>query len=451
MDYRKEGDILVDSKLLQNCYNDYIVKQAQYTSMLNYYNGDTDAKKNYKPIEDRSNLFTSNNFVQKFVQEEANYVCANKITYSSYSNNNTVLDVIRNNFKTWDEGHNKELMKQALIYMEAYELYYINDTGFNSLICTPLDSYILMDDYGSVELFIRFFNKKFDDTHTLYADVYTFNTIEHYTCTGETFTQIENPDEHSFGKVPVGVCKIGNIKESIYSKIKGLQDSYETNLSDNVNMNSDFRQAYLLFKGCRINTEVDETGESDATRMKKMGIINADKDGDVKWLERGECNYSNTLNIIADNIYQQANHINWNTKLQSNTSSLALKNQMIGLNQKVSDNVQAITDCIKARLRFLFQYLYISSGVVLDWKDVDIKITVNVPSDDMLSAQIVSQLKGILPIQEGLKLFSFIDNPEQVYKELQAENKASSIGEDLLNNANKSNNVNTGGVINGED
>lgn len=64
--------------------------------------------------------------------------------------------------------------------------------------------------------------------------------------------------------MPVGIAKIDR---TIYDKIKGLQDSYETNLSDISNEISDFRNAYLYFAGCELK-------EGDLDKMKELGIIN---------------------------------------------------------------------------------------------------------------------------------------------------------------------------------
>lgn len=422
---------MIDSITLQNCKQDFDSKLSTYSKMQNYYDSKTDAKANYKMITSRSNLFVDTNFIQKFVQQESNYCCLQKITYSSYSNNLEIIDAIRTSFKNYSEGYNKELLKQALIFQEAYEIHYISSSGdFDSLICTPLDSYILQDDFGNIELFIRFFKKKFDTYKTLYADVYASDgSIAHYTVQGNSFTQIGNIDTNIFSRVPVGICKIGTISESLYCKLKGLQDSFTTNLSDQANLNSDLRTKYLHFKNCEPTPE-------QMSEMKQNATITTSGDGDVKWLQSNEVSFKDTLDKLEDSIYQQASHLDWNTPLSSNVSSIAIQGTLIGLNNKVGDDISAITDCIKTRLQFLFEYLRIKNGLLYDWKDIDIKITPNVPSDNMQAAQIVSQTKGILPIKEGLKLFSFVDNPSAVYQELMEENKANSIGADLLNGGN---------------
>ena len=43
-------------KLFQDCYADYLVRQAYYDKHNQYYNGYTDSLANFKPMEGRSNL-----------------------------------------------------------------------------------------------------------------------------------------------------------------------------------------------------------------------------------------------------------------------------------------------------------------------------------------------------------------------------------------------------------
>ncbi len=429
----------VDLNLLRKCKQDFDVKLSTYIIMQRYYDGYTDALEKYQMITKRANTKVRCNFIQKFINEEASYCCGNKITYSSHSSDSVVIEDIRLNFRHWKEKHNKELCKQSLVFNEAYELYYIDTNGmFNSLICTPLDSYILQDDFGNTQLFIRFWTKRFDETHTLYADVYTDSDISHYTVIGDDFEPItgSNTDTNVFGKVPVSVVNIGTIDESLFSMLKGLQDGYETNLSDMVNEISDFRNAYLVFINCKLDdTTKDENGETALDKMKKLGVMSLPGEkANAKWLikEINDSFVQNTLNTLEDKMYQLASHINNNEKLVSNTSSLALRNRLIGLEEKCTNNIQALIDAIKVRLQFLFIYLQIKQDKSYDWKDIDIKIVPNIPTDDLMTSQIISQLNGKLSTKTGLKQLSFVDNVDSEMEELEKENKANSIGKSLL-------------------
>lgn len=436
----------VDLTLLSKCKQDFDLQLYNYQKMQSYYNGQTDAMINYQMITDRANNKINCNFIQKFINEESSYCCGNKITYTSHSGNSQEIEDIRNNFRHWSEKHDKELCKQALIFQSAYELYYIDSNGlFNSMVCTPLNSYALQDYFGNIQFFIRFFTKKFDDSKTLYADVYADDkSITHYTVMGSTFTQIPDSkiDSYIFSKVPVSVVNLGSIYEGLFNKIKGLEDGYETILSDICNEISDFRNAYLTFSGCELN-------ENQLKDMKKNGIINLpNKDSVASWMIKqiNDSFIQNTLTTLEDKIYQLSCHINHNEKLASNTSSLALRNRLISLEQKCTDNIQSLTDCIKLRIQFLFEYLKIKNGNNYLWTDIDIKFTPNIPTDDLMMAQIISQLNGKLPIKTGLKQLSFVDNPDAEMAELKKEQQESGmINLDNVPDSTK----NTGGAVNG--
>jgi SPP1 family phage portal protein len=186
--------------------------------------------------------------------------------------------------------------------------------------------------------------------------------------------------------------------------------------------------------------------------MKSKGVLNlTEKDSDAKWLIKNinDVANKNTLQNIKDGLYEISSHFNFNDKLASNTSSLALKNQLIDLEQKCTHDIQSMEDGIKSRIKFLFLYLYKRSGLQYNWLDVDIKFSPNIPSDDLMMANIISQLNGKLSIKTGLKQLSFVDNVDNEIKELEKENQATSIRNDLLNNARTST-INNGGDNNGQ-
>ena len=443
---------MLDNETLQKCKQDFDQFLPLYLSMQKYYDGKTDAMAKYQEITERANNKVNCNFIQKFINEEASYVCGNKITYVSHSGNQQETEDIRTALKHWSLKHNRELCKQALIFSEAYELYSTDALGrFSPLICTPLNSYVLYDlddDYGEatnipVKAFIRFFRKKFDASKTCYADVYTDDgDITHYTVTGSSFLQIPGSevDHNVFNRVPVGIVNIGSISESLFSILKGLQDGYETNLSDIVNEISDFRNAYLVLINSMIDDKnKDADGKTQADKMKKNGIMSLKKDGDAKWLIKNinDSFVQNTLNTLEDKMYQLASHINNNEKMVSNTSSLALRNRLIGLEQRCANNIEAMTDAIQTRIQLLFEYLHIKQGLNYDWRDIDPKFTPCIPTDDLMMAQIISQLNGKISTKTGISQLSFVDNPENEMEQLKKENKANNVGQGLLDSASK--------------
>ena len=375
-----------------------------YRKMYEYYKGKTDAINNYKFITDRSNLKINLNYIKKFIKEEVSYSVGRELSYESIEGNKQFIKDINYTLSHWKSSHDSDVMKYLLIFGEVFELYYRDiNKDFSSKIIKPTNGFIVTDELDNVILFLHYFKSKFSDNHII--DVYT--KTKNYRL--DTSFNIIESSKNIFGEVPVshGILSYEKKYDTLYNDIKGLQDAFETNLSDIANEISDFRNAYLVF----CNAEMDEDTASD---MKKKGIILLPGDKSrAEWLIKNinDSFIQNTINTYEDKLYQIACHINANEKMQSNTSSLALRARLNSMENKCSLNQNAHKDIIKNRIRFICKFLKFG-GKEYDPKDIIPKYTANIPQDDLMSAQILSQVpEGTISKQTGRGLFSFVSNP----------------------------------------
>lgn len=418
--------IKINIELLKKAYEEFKTNKPIYDKMYEYYKGNTDAIKNYKMVTERNNNKINTNFIKKMTKEEVSYSVGNDVTYISKSGAEDITNDIDYFLDHWSEGHDSNLAKNMLIYSIAYELYYTSNEGeFSSKIISPTQGYAMIDDFGNISFFMHIFKLKFDDK--VYIDLYTNNEIVHYDC---DFKEVKPRTSHIFGVVPVGLCQLSEEGkyDTLFKDLKGLQDSYETNLSDISNEISDFRNAYLTFTGVQLE-------EEDANNMKKLGVIQIpDSNGKAEWLIKNinDTFIQNTLNTIEDKMYQLSCHINANEKMQSNLSSLALRSRLIALENKCKLNQKAIADCIKTRLKFLFIYLKILKNKNYDFRDIKIKFTPNIPQDDLMLSQVISQLGDKLSVETGLAQLSFIENPKNELAKIKAEQEELLLGQSLL-------------------
>lgn len=416
--------------LVKKVCGSYWVFKNIYEKMYRYYKGDTDAIRKYLFITERSNLKINTNFIKKFIKEEVAYTLGNDITYESRTDDKNVINDIEYYTAHWNELHDSDLMKYLDIFTRVYELYFIDDNAdFCSKIIKPTEGYAYYDKAsGKVLFFVHAFKNDFETTIN-YIDVYTANYIYHF---DGKFNEIAKPTPNMFSEVPVtiGVLSDEDYEDSLYKDMKGLQDAFETNLSDIGNEISDFRNAYLLFKGA----QVDEEKIPD---MKKLGVIQFPQaGGDAAWLVKNinDSFIQNTLDRYEDTMYQLACHINHNEKLQSNLSGVALRSRLIALENKCSLLIKAHKNMVKNRLKFLFEYLDVKKNKTYDYKDIKALYTPNVPSDDLSTAQMLAQVpEGTISKDTSRGLFSFVNNKvseaEKVKKELEEEMNAGDIDE----------------------
>lgn len=424
-----------NKELLNNIKSDFEARKIIYDKIYDYcVTGKSEAYKDYKHNPKRSNLKVRTNFIKKFIKEEVSYLLSNKPTYISKSDNSEEIEFINFKLSHWNKNHDKMLLRDMLSYGSVYELYYTSKIGeevlFNSKIVSPRDGYLFTDDFGNSEMFFRFFKKKFDTNQ--YIDIYTPEFIYHV---DDSFTEVSKPTINLFGEVPVKVGDVSTYKEhdTLFNELKDLQDAYETNLSDIVNEISDYRLAYLIMLGCNIDYKTkDEHGKTQLDYMKEKGIINAnEKDVIIKFLTKdiNDTFVQNTLDILKKNIYEISNHIDTNEKLQSNTSGSALRNRLIGLEQRVIDSEGSMKNIIQGRMYFLLKLFNKLESINYDYRDISVKFTLNIPQDDLLMAQTLSQF-GIgenISLKTALAQLSFVNNPDREIKLIETQKNESEI------------------------
>jgi len=429
----------MDIKILEKGYAIFKDDLPKYNKIYEYLKGSSDAMKNYKFITERTNLKVNINFVKKFVIEETSYTAGNKANYTDINNDKASLKAITRTVRGWKEEHDSNLLNKALTYGRAWELYYRDkNENLKAIIETPKSAFLIKDGFDEPLYFVRMYTQDELTVVEAYDDKYMYKKSGDFPLSGIDFEGMTST-LHGFGDVPVSECEISEDKYFfiIYTDIKGLQDAYETNLSDIVNEISDFRNAYLTVKNARF-----ENPDIDLPAMKAMGIL---QEGDWAWLTKdiNDGFIQNTLKTLEDKMYQITSHINTNEKLQSNLSGAALRSRMLSLEQKCSLNGKALINAMRRRLKFIFYIENMLESTEYDWRDIDISIAPNIPMDDNIIADIISKIgeSGVVSKETFRKQISFVDNPEVEAEKVKAENATVDIGGALLEQARKESDV----------
>lgn len=403
-------------KLIQKCYADFTIKREHYDDINRYYYGTTDSLVNFVPRKGRSNLKAKTNFMQKLIDEEAQYSFGNDVTYTSKDDNKEVINDIDYNLANNCSDHDINLGIELIKYGIAYEVsYYVEvspkEFEFRNKIVTPLDGYAYSEN-DKIKYFIHTFKKQLDET--TYIDVYTDKFIYHFT---DTWEEVTKATPHFFGIVPVGIGMIGGKRyntdksyvegdKTIYRTIKTLQDAFETNLSDTVCEISDLRNAILKLYGIEAENETDDNGniilDENGKPIKKQPVVRNNtimlfgdkKTQDAEWLIKNinDTFIKNTRDDIKDLIYTLTSHVDSNEKMQSNLSGVALRSRLQSLEAKCKMNEKAMKNIIKTRLTCLFKFLYLTASKQYDINLIKIEFTPNVPVDETSIAQMISQL-----------------------------------------------------------
>ena len=398
--------------------NDHMIadhrnKKHLFDQMERYYKGNHDINQNYAKFPNRSNKIVIDNFVNKFINEEVQYSLGNPLSYVSMSGDKDIIDKIYTNTFHWEDNHNQELMRTLEIFGMAYSLNYIDAKGrFSERILNPSNAICYTDDDGVPVRFIHFYKKKYDENE--YRDIYyNDGKIEIYR--GNTKIQTKS---HPFKGVPVSVCALKNIEDTIFFKIKELQDAYNRILSDQCNTISDYRNAYLVISGVKVDEESEK-------KLQTHGLVNLPTtNSSAKWLVKDmpDTYIENNLDRLRKAMYESTNHIDGNEKLQSNTSGTALRNRLVFLEQRCNMMLSVVINSVYERIERLFEYLIIK-GMKYDIADIKIVSSPCIPQDEISIIQGLVQL-GIgenISRETALSRLPFVENPIQEMEKIKAE------------------------------
>ncbi|MDB2119606.1 MULTISPECIES: phage portal protein [Clostridium] len=408
-------DMNKDRTLLIKLYEEFNKRKPSYKKAYDYYLGKTDIQVNYKTT-DRSNAVIKDNRIKAFVEEEVAYSVGQPVTYVNKSKEINIVSDIHNSLSDINTTLDVDLNTAMLIYGEAYELHYLNNEEFKAKVITPLHGIAYTNTEGEVELFLYFYKKMLDDK--TYVDIIDDVAIYHYEDNFSTIIQEVTP--HYFKKCPVAIARLTNgLEDTIYYTIKSLQDAYELAISDSTNEISDTRLAYLVLQ----NVSVEE---EDLVKMKSNGIMQLEgSNTDAKYLIKNLNSDFITKHkeTLINEMYAVTNHLNNQTDIQSNTSGAMLATRLNCLRIKITVQQKCLKEAIKKRIKDLFTYLNIAYSKNYSHKDVDINFTLNLPSNDVEMAQIISQLNGKLSITTGLAQLSFVSNAEEEFEKMIQEQK----------------------------
>ncbi len=413
----------INENLILECLNELNKNARIKQKYKDYYEGNHSILKSYQMQDSRSNMKLVFNYPRKFVDNETGYLLGKPVNYVSKSDNTDIIDAIDKNTSHWDKEHNINLRKQSEIYGEAYELNYINSDGeFSATILTPTEAFVLEDGTAerNVLLALHTFTKKFDDKK--YLDVYTDSEIQHYemaSLVSPTGLKYIGNHEHIFGRVPVIVCPANNERKSGFQDVVSLFDAYNAINSDLVNEIADHRNAYLVIENAKIE-------EEDLLKMKTMGIIQVPNQAKVYWLTKdiNDSFVQNELNNIERKIFDLMDEVNFNENWAANTSSLALRNKLLNLENRVAMREAFMEKAIRQRLKNLFIYLQKKEGKSFDYRDIAVKFTRNLPTDLTGLADVITKLKDVCSQETLLTLLPFIENPKVEIQKFRAEQKS---------------------------
>lgn len=394
----------------------FIQKFVQYESprlekYFNYYEGNQAILRKMvnDPTKPCNRIVT--NYCYTIVGNYQGYLTGQDITYTSPNDISAIVDILSyNDVRTEDS----ELLKQALIYGRSFEINYVDEDGkqrfkvLDTRQCIPVYDNTLNQNLLCV---IRFYPiDQFDVSNGYNVDIYYTDRIEHYTMnTGFTTLRFIGEEQHFYHQVPVTVFSLNPEEKSIFDKIMGLQDAYNTLLSSEVDDFEAFCDAYLVLKN--VTATADDVAEMKEKRVIVLPYAAQGVDPDASFLNKNisDTQIENMLTNIDEQIHKISNSPDFTDEAFGTSSGVAMKYKLLGFENTAGAIAANMTKALQKRLELICEILNLTGGEQM-WRDVEITFTRNLPVDLAETANLVNILKGTVSDRTLLSLLPFVSD-----------------------------------------
>ena len=421
---KKDLTLTEISGLLTACGGE--VRRIQ--KLKRYYMGDHDIFRKRRRSESAPNNILVSNFCEYITNMCTGFFLGQPVAYSSIAKNEDEVDALLSIFKYNDEAaHNLELAEEASVTGAAYELLYLDRDAEIRFAPIPAEQVILVADDSleeNVILAIRCYSVPNIDPATAeeFVDVYTESTVTHYKHSGGNFQTLYGPVPHYIGDVPVVEYANNKQRKGDFEGIITLVDAYNKAQSLTLDDMEDFTDCYLVLKG------MGGTTPEDVAELRRNKVLPLGDGGAAEWLTKNinDSYIENMKTRIQKDIHKFSNIPDMSDEsFTGNTSGVAIKYKLIGLEQIRSRKERGFKKGLQRRIELIAGIMKLREKTPIDFRDIEITFTANIPANLQEQAQIVGLLDGFVSKKRLLSLLPFVTDAKEEMEELEKEREES--------------------------
>ena len=406
---KTELEIIDIQEILRAHDQDYFHKMR----LKRYYLGKHDILRKEGRANNASNNKIVNNFCQYIADMSTGFFIGKPVAYTTNEENQKKLDGLIDIFRYNDESaHNLELAEEASITGEAFEIIYTDSDAAIRFKSIPSEEMIIVCEASLEEKILyairRYRIYSFDGvTYSEFVEVYDDTCVTSYSYNGGALRKISTPQPHYFGEVPIIEYPNNKQRHGDFENVLTLVDAYNLAQSLSLDDLSDFTDAFLLLSGYSVDPET-------AAKLRENKIIELDEGGNAQWLIKNinDTFVENIKTRLQTDIHKFSSIPDMSdVNFAGNASGVSIKYKLLGLELIRSRKEREFKKALQRRIELISEMLKTKSQDTIDFRDVEITSTANIPADNMAQAQIVKDLEGIVSQKRLLSLLPFIENP----------------------------------------
>lgn len=412
----------VSIELLRSCITEHRKEIERYKRLDDYYEGKHDILTRDLGGEDKglpNNRLVANH--AKYITDVAvGYFAGDPVKYDGPG-----IEPITDAYKAIDiVSHDAEMAKDLSMFGVARELYYMtsDEVPIPKVTCIdPRKLFLVVDDtveYKSLFGVHYYERRNLNNSVIGWAiNVYTqTKVLTFHTDTLDTdgYTQMDIQD-HYFGAVPVVEFWNNEERQGDFEQQISLVNAYNTLASDRVNDKEQFVDAILKVVGVSFG-DTEEDASRTIRILKKFKVLELPTgvDADAGWLTKtlSEADTEVLRKAIKSDIHEFSMVPDLTDEnFASNSSGVAMKFKLFGLEQLAKTKERYFVQGLRERIKIFASILRVKGQAVGDVTQATITMTRSLPSNDLETANMISQLKDIVSDETLLGQLSFVDDP----------------------------------------
>lgn len=313
---------------------------------------------------------------------------------------------------------NKEIAKWQSVCGEGYDIVYIDDKGDTRFKALPAIGMIPIynDDLEEALLFVIRYWQSYDiekDMNVHFVEVYSAVDITKYQEDVAGDLVMVDQKYHVFGQVPITPYYNNTEGQGDFELVISEIDAYDSFESDSVNEADYFADSYLVLSG------MEGTSSDDIAGMKENRVLVFPEGGEGQWLTKtvNDSWIENEKKRLDQDIHKFSFCPPMTDEnFASNASGVAMKYKLMGLENKVGVKESEFEKGLRRRLELIYNVMTKVNGE-MQYLDINIVFTRNLPQDLSASVDTVVKLDGIISDETRLALLPLdIDAKEELEK-----------------------------------
>ena len=411
-------------------HTQYFLPRVQ--KLKNYYEGKHDILTKEQRADSAPNNMIVANYCEYIANMSTGFFIGQPVAYSSVSGDTEAVKALQEVLRYNDEAEgNLQLAGESSVTGAAYEVLYLDADAEIRFCSIPAEQMILVTDSTLEENLVtairRYRVLGLDgSSYRDYVDVYDAQTVTSYDYDAGKITRRGEPRPHYFDGVPVIEYPNNEARRGDFEGVMPLVDAYNKAQSLTLDDMEDFTDAYLVLKG------MGGMNGEDAAELRRNKMMTLDEGGSAEWLIKNlnDTYIENIKTRLQNDIHKfSAIPDMSDDAFAGNTSGVAIKYKLIGLEQIRSRKERCFKKGLQRRIELIADMLRTKSKADIDFRDIEITFTANIPANNQEQADIVKALYGLVSQKRLLSLLPFVTDPAEELEELRREQEMGDYGE----------------------